>query len=323
MSGTRSFGSTLNDAVTGVGTDSGSSVYATGYFSGAVDLDPEAGTDIHTSNGGTDVFLVKLTTGGQKSWSRTFGGLGNDQPTGLTTNSVGDVAIGGFFEHTVTFNAQNGTDAFTSAGGQDGFVTLFNPIGTYLWTRTFGGTGQDSVNAVAFDADNNVFAAGQFTGTVNFKASTSGTDARTAAGLSDAFVVKITNAGGFGLAATAGGTGNDAANAVTVSLATTFVYWGGAFQNTADLDPRSTTENHVSFGGNDCFIIKMLSNGDWVRTLSSIQPGKDRNRRRKRNGRIERPDTCTGEFLRFRGLRGRRNWRGTYPHAPPAGDHQP
>ncbi len=49
----------------------------TGQFRDTVDFDPSDGLVAHTSYGGTDVFLVKLSGNGEYVWSRTIGG---DQP---------------------------------------------------------------------------------------------------------------------------------------------------------------------------------------------------------------------------------------------------
>lgn len=262
---TRVFAGLADDEVMGVGGDNAGNVIATGYFLGSIDLDPATDvSDTYTSKGGTDFFILKLNTNGQKVWAHTIGGPGNDQPTGLAVNGLGDVLVGGFFERTVAFNASNlalASDQLTAVGDRDGFVTEYNSVGSYSWTRTFGGPGRDSVNAVAFGPAGEVYAAGQFVGTVNFNSG--GTDTRTSAGSSDAFLTRLTSAGGYGLTVTAGGNGEDAAHAAVVNPTTTHVVWGGAFQNTADLDPRAGTEDHVSFGGNDGFTIKMTSGGEW------------------------------------------------------------
>ncbi|MCK4719074.1 SBBP repeat-containing protein, partial [bacterium] len=55
----QTWGSSGHDYGTGVVADSPGNSYVVGDFNGVVDFDTSSGTDIHSSNGLTDVFLVK------------------------------------------------------------------------------------------------------------------------------------------------------------------------------------------------------------------------------------------------------------------------
>ncbi len=55
--------------LTGLDVDAAGNIYATGDFSGTVDFDPGADSDLRTSAGSQDIFVVKLTASGNYSWA--------------------------------------------------------------------------------------------------------------------------------------------------------------------------------------------------------------------------------------------------------------
>ena len=107
-------GSLLN--VSGLASDATNNIYATGYFKGIVDLDPSATTSTQTSAGGTDVFVVKLTSSGNFGWAETFGGIGDDYGLGIAVDTTGDVYLAGFYQGTVDFDPTTGTYYLTNPG---------------------------------------------------------------------------------------------------------------------------------------------------------------------------------------------------------------
>ncbi len=254
------------DEVTALAVESNGNIYAAGYFGNVIDLDPGDGVDTANSLGISDAFLVKLNTNGQKVWAKTIGGAGKDQAFTVAINNIGlgEVAIGGIFEQSFDFDPSSESDVHASAGKTDGFVTRFSSAGLYQWTRVFGGIGDDQVNGLSFDTGGNVYVAGGFTGQVNFKRSFGGADLKTSAGLMDAFATRITDSGGYGATATVGGTKDDVANAIIFNRIDLTLFWGGSFQETANLDPRlNKIENHMAFGGDDCFLIRTTVDFDW------------------------------------------------------------
>ncbi|MFA5865354.1 MAG: SBBP repeat-containing protein [Phycisphaerae bacterium] len=256
------FGSTLNDEITALGIDNGGNIFAAGYFSGTLNLDPK-GTDLVSSAGGTDVFLVRLTSNGQRNWGKTLGSTGSDQPLGLSVNGFGDVVIGGFFQQTVDFDPGAASNPHISAGDIDGFVAQFDASGNFVWARTFGGSGKDWVNGVACDSSGNVYAVGAFSSTVDFDFTTN-VNNKTSAGLTDAFATKITAAGTYVSTVTVGGPGDEVAYSVALGPMAFNIFWVGSFQQTAYLDPRpGKIEQHLAFGSDDCFLIRTTSNFSW------------------------------------------------------------
>ena len=168
-----------------------------------------------TSNGQSDVFVLKLNSAGQAavgvSWqttdgsdtnygSITLGGTSGDYSYWVAVDGAGNVYTTGNFSGTVNF----GAGVVVSAGDRDAYVSKYNAAGAHQWTTTFGGTGADWSYGVAVDGAGNVHVAGYFTNTVDF-----GAGNVTSNGNTDVFVTKLNSSGAHQWTTTFGGTGTD------------------------------------------------------------------------------------------------------------------
>ncbi|MFH1513870.1 MAG: hypothetical protein ABIG42_00235 [bacterium] len=119
----------------GTGIDSGFEVvlndefvFVTGSFASAVDFDPGAGTEDHSSHGDKDVFLSKFDFSTLDfTGARTWGGLERDEGWGITYDGDGDVYVTGGFGGTVDFDPGVWPDEHVSNGETDAFLTKISP----------------------------------------------------------------------------------------------------------------------------------------------------------------------------------------------------
>ena len=118
------------------------------------------------------------------TWAARFGGVGYDEGQAVALDASGNMVIAGSFREVVDF----GGGILISAGGSDLFVAKFSPSGVHLWSRRFGGPGNEMVTSIALDASGNVFLGGSFSGTANFGGSN-----MVSAGDKDAFVAKYSS----------------------------------------------------------------------------------------------------------------------------------
>jgi hypothetical protein len=139
------------------------------------------------------------------------------------------------------------------------------------WTKTWGGSSNDSASHVAVDKWGNLYVAGQFTGMVDFDPDPLITDTHTSYnGSIDAFISKFDSSGKFLWAKTWGGIDRDVAYGANIdSLGN--VYVTGPFRYTVDFNPDPTiTETHTSNADseNNIFLSKFTPDGtfQWVRT---------------------------------------------------------
>jgi len=85
--------------------------------------------------GGNDIYLIKIDSIGDTLFTKTYGGTGDDEASSVKQTSDGGYIISGI------------TNSFGS-GGYDIYLVKTDSLGDTLWTRTFGGTGDDIAYSV-------------------------------------------------------------------------------------------------------------------------------------------------------------------------------
>jgi hypothetical protein len=245
-------------------TDSSSNVFTVGNFRGTVDFDA-IGTDSRTPNSAiNNAFITKYNSNGSYGWTRIVNSPVGESSVaqGAVTDSSGNVFATGYFSGTVDFDDAGGTDNKVSNGGTDIFITKYNSNGSYGWTRTFGGLGNEGGEGISIDSDGNVFATGYFSGTVDFD-DAGGTDNQTGT----FFITKYNSDGSYGWTRAFGSsTGYDIYIDDNDNIFTT-----GSFTGTVDFDYTGGTDNKTPSSSQSTFITKHNSDGSygWTRTFGN------------------------------------------------------
>ena len=210
--------------------------------------------------GGRDIFITKITTGGVYVWTKRMSGTGFEYTNAITVDSVGNVFLSGMFQGNVNFSVDwSGTDAKTSAGSHDIFISKIKANGDYGWTRRIGGTSSDGAFAVSVDNDDNIYIGGYFSGSINFRDDWGdGNDTKESVGLSDVFITKINADSTYGWTKRIGGISSDFCTGMAINTQG-YVHIGGKF--TTDVDFRSDWNDELkdektSAGNTDGFILK-------------------------------------------------------------------
>ena len=202
-------------------------------------------------------------------WTWTFGGAGSDECGAVATDGSGNVLVSGRFSGTVDFDPTGADDQHTAAGSWDAFVTKFGPDGSYVWTRTWGGTGFDHALALATDASGSVFVCGYFNESVDFDPG-AGAEFRKSAGSSDSYLLKLAGDGSYQWVHIVGGLGSDSGTGVCTDSAGN-ILMTGLFSGTVDLNPTASVDNRKSAGSTDVFVTKINTDATygWSGTLGS------------------------------------------------------
>jgi hypothetical protein len=95
-----------------------------------------------------DIVLIKTDSGGDTSWTKRYGGTGMDETFQLIR--TGDQG----------YNIAGRTSSYGS-GAMDVWLIKTNSSGDTLWTKTYGGTGDDMANSVQQTSDGGYIIAGE------------------------------------------------------------------------------------------------------------------------------------------------------------------
>lgn len=204
-----------------------------------------------------------LSQGPTFTGANHIGGTSNDYVYGLEYNSFGEFYTVGRFSGTADFNLPNvGSVVYSSAGGNDIFISKRDPMGNEAMTLAFGGSGNDYATSCAITSTNDLVVVGRFQGTINFSPGP-GSTTLTAAGGDDVFILKLNNSGQVEWARSVGGTNEDIATDVAIDNLGNIIV-AGYFQGGGDYDPGPGTHTLLTNGTRDIFALKLNSSGNFV-----------------------------------------------------------
>ena len=249
-----------NNMVYSVSVDALNNVYIAGSFSGTAYF----GTTInHSSQGGEDLYVAKLSSSGSWQWVKPAGNSASQICYDVKAAPwSGDVLVSGTFAGKIYFN----TDSVTSAGLNDGFVgSLSSSTGNWNWIKTISGSSDISVLSMDAHASGLIALAGAFSGTA-----TLGTYNLNSSGGTDGFAAAINSSGTFQWAVKAGGNANDSAYSVKF-IPSGKIYLAGSFRGIAQFG----TNILSSSGGSDAFTGLLSSSGSWLWALRAGGTGDD------------------------------------------------
>lgn len=250
------------------------SVYATGRFRGAVDMDPSTAIFNLISAGGRDVFISKLAADGTFGWAIRLGDTGDEWDGGIAIDEAGNPHVTGSFEGVVDFDP--GSDVFElEAAGlsfNSLFITKYDSNGNLIWARNFAGMDdfsgfEDDPAEIDLDSSGNVYIVGDFLGIVDFDPGP-GTLDMPNAGIGH-FVVKLSVEGDLLWAVQFNGgffpASTEKRHAIAIDSAGN-VHVAGAFAGSVDFDP-GISFNVFQSGGNgtdDIYVCKLDTDGNFV-----------------------------------------------------------
>ena len=128
--------------------------------------------------------MIKLDAGGNHVFTKSFGGVQNDEADGVAVTSDQRIVVTG----------EVSSDSIDFGGGRlpggrsdDLFVVTLDPGGAHLCSRRYGSSGGSSAGlGIAVDSANNALVTGAFSGSVNFDS-----NALASSGGLDSFLAKF------------------------------------------------------------------------------------------------------------------------------------
>ena len=269
-----SFGGGGYDYGNKIDVDSFGNIWVIGSFRNTVDFNASAASNNKTSNGGEDIYVLKLNFLGNFISVQTMGGTGNDSPTSMAIDPFGFLFVTGTFEETADFNPGNTTTNLISNGLTDLFLIKLNFSGGLLFAKSIGGTGNDGSMDIKIDLFSNLYLTGYFSETTDFDPSNNGTSNLVSLGYEDAFTLKLNNLGDFIWAKSFGNNNFIRGNSVNID-GDGNVFTGGFFRGICDIDPGSNVIPINSNGYMDIILQKLDQNGNYLNAITLGNSGDD------------------------------------------------
>jgi hypothetical protein len=146
--------------------DSAGNVFITGQFSATID---HGGGPV-TSMGSTDVFVTKLSPGGNHIFTKRFGSASGEGALSMVVDAAGNMLLTGYlYGSGVVGSIDFGGGPLTGGvNNLDVFLVKLDAAGGHIFSKLFGGMEPELSERVAVDDAGNVFLAGIFDGTIDF-----------------------------------------------------------------------------------------------------------------------------------------------------------
>lgn len=120
---------------------------------GYVVVGSSSSTDVNTTLGSWDCWIVKLSSSGDIQWKKAYGGSGMDMAFAIQQTSDGGYIMAGS-------SPSNDGDATENHGRTDAWIIKLNGNGAIQWQKSFGGSGDESATAIQQTADGGYVFAG-------------------------------------------------------------------------------------------------------------------------------------------------------------------
>lgn len=148
---------------TSVAVDDTGHIAVAGTFAG--ELDFRSGEPLVSAGFGNDIFVAKLDPDGEALWTRGYNAPLDQAARSVAFGPEGRVAVTGRFFGRVDFG---GGELEATGETNDIFVVMFDEDGDHVFSRSWGGDGDDQGWALAIDSRGFTTITGRFEETVRF-----------------------------------------------------------------------------------------------------------------------------------------------------------
>jgi hypothetical protein len=203
--------------------------------------------DVTNNQGGSDFWVVKLTSLGVIDWEKSLGGTAFDEASSIQQTTDGGYIVAGY-------SSSNDGDVTGNHGTSDFWVVKLTNTGLIAWQKSLGGTGDESASSIQQTTDGGYIVAG-------YSSSNDGDVAGNYGGYSDCWIIKLTSTGVITWQKCLGGTGDEFASSIKQTTDGGYIVAG--FSNSND---GNVSGNH---GDRDFWVVKLSSLGviAWQKSL--------------------------------------------------------
>lgn len=229
-----------------VAIDDKGNFYAVGSCNN-IDFDPSPAASPLQNNA---KFLVKYNHAGLYQWVQYW----EVTPTCINIDySSGDIYVGGEFNGTRDFNPGTLSQLFT-ATGRDAFAIRLDSNANFIWGKSFGNSGNESMESMDFKNPQLMLGIG-FEDSVDVSTSTIHSNRYVSHGGSDLLLLSCDSSGQIITVDHYGSSGNDQFHSIKIKNAQTN-YFSGAYENSIFFSPSGNYDAGVPYNLVNFFIVQ-------------------------------------------------------------------
>jgi len=291
------YGGNSSEDIHDITTDIDGNIIATGG-SFSFNLNTSASCFQSNSNGGMEIYVIKLDSIGNRIFSTYIGGSSQDDAYGVCVDTQKNIYLTG---HTNSFDFYKTAISHqtTIVGSSDNFCLKLTPLGNLLWSNIFGGSSFDANVHSKIDANNQIVSLINtdspdfpMLGTGNFTTNT---------GSGDIVLVKISSNGQLNWSTYRGGSFNETSTDLLL-MNNKIVISGSSTSN--DFPVISNNFQVIKDGQEDGFLTTVSASVSVVYTsLKEIHPNKCITNWDNKNSNLR--FNCEVEYVRIYDLLGR------------------
>ena len=238
----RDFGGTDEDFLFSVQQTTDHGFILGGYSSSGI-----SGDKTQASWGGTDYWIIKIDSLGNKQWDKSFGGTGYEYLYSLQQTDDGGFILGGYSNSGISGDKTQACSA--GSGDVDYWIVKIDVLGNKQWDKDFGGSDFDHLCTVQQTSDHGFILGGSTSSGIG------GDKTQPAWGGRDYWIIKTDSLGNKQWDKDFGGTGADAL--VSMSLASD----GGFLLGGHSGSQVSGNKTQPTIGNTDYWIVRTDSLG--------------------------------------------------------------
>lgn len=220
-----------------------------------------SGDKTEASRGGTDYWVLKINSAGQKLWDKTYGGASSDEAADIVVT-----ADGGFFLAGSSTSGSGGDKTEKNDGERDYWLLKLDNNGQKVWDKTIGGRANDHFSCLTLTTDGSVILVGSSNSDILFDKTDRNKGDKP--GTPDYWIVKVSSDGQKIWDKTIGGNLSDTPNAIVSDSKGGFVIAG--YSNSGSSSDKTEATDKFD---NDFWLVGINSTGQklWDKTLGGDQ----------------------------------------------------
>jgi hypothetical protein len=158
----KTYGGNGSDMIKAIGTDRQKNLILSGYYEGTALFD----SYILSSEGSTDVFVLKVDSTGVIQWIRTIAGSANEESYGVAIDSDNEAYVLGSFRNNIKFApfpiSPGYQEYISESGFGNMFLSKYSNSGNLLFSFALPGSSEDFGKSILVDSSDNLIIAGNF-----------------------------------------------------------------------------------------------------------------------------------------------------------------